>query len=151
MSITNKNKIPRETILTQLAELDSLERGTLSGECREVPSPDGKGTVLRGPYFKHQCWEDGKNRSVRVPAEQVARLRVDIENADRFDQLTALLAQSAVEKSRSERAALSAAPAAPSAAVEDAEKNSTRSALPNVTAKPKPSSPRSAKRSRKKA
>lgn len=149
MSITNENKTPSETILAQLAELDTIERGTLVGECREVPSPDGNGTVLRGPYFKHQCWEDGKNRSVRVPVAQVAHLRRDLENAARFDQLTAQLAQLAVERGRVERAALSAAPAA--ATADDAKKNSTRNALPNVIAKPKPSSPQSAKRSRKKA
>lgn len=148
MPITDENNTPRHTILAQLTQCDSIERGTLVAEYREVPSPDGSGTVRRGPYFKHQCWEHGKNRSVRVPAEQVARLREDIENAGRFDQLTAKLAQLAVEKSRTERAALIAAP---SAAVVDAKKNSTRSALPNVTAKPKPSSPRSAKRSHKKA
>jgi hypothetical protein len=149
MSITNENKTPRETILTQLAELDTIERGTLIGECCQVPSPDGNGTVLRGPYYKHQCWEDGKNRSVRVPAAQVARLRQDIENGKRFDQLTAQLAQLAVEKGRTERAALSATPAA--ATADDSKKNSTKNASPNVTAKPKPSSPQSAKPSRKKA
>ena len=151
MSITTENKTPRETILTQLNELDTIERGTLFAECREVPSPDGKGTVLRGPYFKHQCWEDGRNRSVRVPAAQVAHLRQDIENAGRFDQLVAQLAQLAVEKGRSVRAALSAAPVAATAAGEEAKKNSTPNALPSVTAKQKPSSPQSARRSRKKA
>lgn len=151
MPDADKTKSPRETILSELAQLDSIERGTLIGECREVPSPDGKGTVTRGPYFKHQCWENGKNRSVRVPAEQAARLRQDIENARRFDQLTAQLAHLAVENGRAQRAALSATPAAASAAAMDAKKNSTRSALPNVIAKPKPSSPPSAKRSRKKA
>ena len=149
MSITNENKTPRETILSQLTELDTIERGTLMEECREVPSPDGKGTVLRGPYFKHQCWEDGKNRSVRVPAAQVAHLRQDIENAGRFDQLTAQLAQLAVEKGRAERAALSAVPVA--AAREAAKKNSAGRASPNDTAKPKPSSPQSARRSRREA
>ena len=151
MPNTDENNTPREAILTQLTQCDSIERGTVVAEYREVPSPEGSGTVRRGPYFKHQCWEDGKNRSVRVPAEQVARLREDLENAGRFDQLTARLAQWAVEKSRAERAALSAAPAAPSAALQAAKKNSARSALPNVTAKPKPSLPRSAKRSHKKA
>ena len=98
MPITHENKTPRETILAQLAQCDSIERGTLMEEYREGSSPEGSGTVRRGPYFKHQCWENGKNRSVRVPAQQVVRLREDIENAGRFDQLTAQLAQLAVEK-----------------------------------------------------
>ena len=152
MPVDTDSKTPRETILAQLTQCDTIERGTLTAEYREAPSPDGAGTLRRGPYFKHQCWENGSNRSVRVPPEQVARLREDLEKGGRFDQLTAQLAHIAVEKGRSERAALSAAPVAPSAATEEtAKKNSARSVLRNDTARAKPSSPRSAKRSRGKA
>ena len=58
----------RNELLAQLAAITSMERGALSEEYREVPAADGRGTLRLGPYFKHQCWEEGRNRSARVPA-----------------------------------------------------------------------------------
>jgi hypothetical protein len=136
----------RQATLAELAALTTLERGTLTEEYREPPSPDGHGTVRRGPYFKHQCWENGRNRSVRVPSEQVAQLRQDIENGQRFDVLTEHLAHLAIEQGRAQRAAHGATAATDITA----KKNSRRSASRKDTAKPKPSSRRSAKRSRRK-
>ena len=142
MTSTSHANPTRQAALAGLASLTTIERGTLTEEYREQPSPDGHGTVRRGPYFKHQCWEHGGNRSVRVPSEQVAQLRQDIENGRRFDRLTEHLASLAIEQGRAQR----------TAAVTDiaAKKNSRRSASRKDTAKPKPSSRRSAKRSRRK-
>lgn len=136
----------RQATLAEIASLTTIERGALTEEYREQPSPDGHGTVRRGPYFKHQCWENGRNRSVRVPSEQVAQLRQDIENGRRFDVLTEHLANLAIEQGRAQRAAHDAAVATHIAA----KKNSRRSASRKDTGKPRPSSRRSAKRSRRK-
>ena len=57
-----------------MAQLDSMERGTLTEEFRERPDGAG-GTVRRGPYFKHRVWEPGANHSRRIPAEEVITLR----------------------------------------------------------------------------
>ncbi len=92
-----------------LAEITAIERGTLTEEHRERPGPDGGGTVRRGPYFKHQCWENGRNRSVRIPPGQVALLREHLENGQRFDDLAAQLARHAIEEGRARRLALSTA------------------------------------------
>jgi hypothetical protein len=135
----------RQATLAELASLTTIERGTLTEEYREQPSPDGHGTIRRGPYFKHQCWENGGNRSVRVPPEQVAQLRQDIENGRRFDVLTEQLASLAIEQGRAQRAGHGAAATLEGAA----KKNSRRNASRKDTAKPKPSSRRSAKRSRR--
>jgi hypothetical protein len=136
----------RQATLDQLASLTTIERGTLTEEYREQPSPDDHGTVRRGPYFKHQCWERGRNRSVRVPAEQVARLRQDLENGRRFDVLTEHLANLAIDQGRAQRAPHGAAAATDLAA----KKNSGRSVSGKDTAKPKPSLRRCTKRSRRK-
>jgi len=136
----------RQATLAELASLNTIERGTLTEEYREQPSPDGHGTIRRGPYFKHQCWENGRNRSVRVPPEEVAQLRQDIENGRRFDVLTEHLASLAIEQGRARRATHGATTAKDLAA----KKNSRRSASMKDTAKPKPSSRRSAKSSRRK-
>lgn len=136
----------RQATLAELAALATIERGTLTEEYRQPPAPDGHGTVRRGPYCKHQCWENGRNRSVRGPSEEVAQLRQDIENGRRFDVLTEHLASLAIAQGRAQRAARGAAVATPLAA----KKNSRRSASRKDTAKPRPSSRRSAKRSRRK-
>ena len=109
----NHSKIIRQATLNKLADITTIERGTLTEEYRERPAPDGKGTVRCGPYFKHQCWENGKNRSARIPSGQVARVREHIENGHRFDELTATLEQLAIEEGRRQRAALTDTSRAP--------------------------------------
>lgn len=138
----------RQAALGKLADITAIERGTLTEEYRERPAPDGKGTVRHGPYFKHQCWENGKNRSVRVPSGQVAQVREHLENGHRFDELTAHLAQLAIEESRTRRADPSAASVSADIA---SKKNSARNVSRKDTAKRKPSSKPFTRRSPKKA
>ena len=139
--------IIRQATLKRLADITAIERGTLAEEYRERPAPDGNGTVQRGPYFKHQCWENGKNRTVRVPSGQVAQVREHLENGHRFDELTATLEQLAIEEGRSQRAALSDIPVP---ADTESKKNSRRNVSRKDTGKRKPSSPPFTKRSLKK-
>jgi len=137
----------RQAALNKLADITAIERGTLTEEYRERPAPNGKGTVRLGPYFKHQCWENGKNRSVRVAPGQVAQVREHLENGHRFDELTAHLAQLAIEEGRTLRADLSTA----SSADNESKKNSTRNVSRKGTTKRKPSSKPFTMRSPKKA
>ena len=83
----------RRSLVEQIAAITTMQPGTLAEEYRERPDADGRGVVRRGPYFKHQCWHDGRNLSRRVPVAQAAQLRQDIDNAKLFDQLTAQLRQ----------------------------------------------------------
>jgi mannitol-1-phosphate/altronate dehydrogenase len=136
----------REAIFAELASLHSIERGSLTEEYRERPASDGKGIVRNGPYFKHQCWENGRNRSRRVPLEEVPHLRDDLENGQRFDRLVDNLASLAIAESRERRAAKQA-DQKPGG---DAKKNSAKRASAKDTAKPKPSSRRSPRASPKK-
>lgn len=136
----------REAILAQLASIRSIERGTLTEEYRERPSPDGKGIVRNGPYFKHQCWEERRNRSRRVPTDEVPLLRDDLDNAQRFDRLVDRLASLAIAEGRQRRAVKSSKKKPGS----DAKKNSAKKASANVIAKPKPSSRKSRRASPKK-
>lgn len=149
MLINPDPAVQRDAVLAKLASVTSMERGTLTEEYREHLAPNGPGTIRSGPYFKHQCWEKGRNRSVRVPAQCVDMLREDLENAQRFDELTARLAGLAVENSRARRAALSAEKERASGIA--AKKNSRRSASKKDTVRQKPSSPRSTRSLPKKA
>ena len=123
----------RPAILKQMAELQSMERGTLSEEYRERPDGSG-GTVRLGPYFKHQVWEAGSNKSRRVSPEEVPQLRQDLENHQRFAELADSYVERTVEQTRARRspARMGVDP--------DAKKNSRRKSAPKASAKPKPSS-----------
>ena len=149
MTLNHDLAAQRHALLVQLTSLTTMERGTLAEEYREHPDPEGPGTIRRGPYFKHQCWEEGRNRSTRVPASCVGMLREDLENAQRFDQITSRLEELAVENSRARRAALGAQSADTTAG--SAKKNSRRTASKKDTAKRKPSSPPSERGLPKKA
>lgn len=135
----------RKEILAELSNITTMERGTLAEEYRERPAPRGQGTVRLGPYFKHQCWEDGHNRSRRVPADEVVALSTDLDNGQRFDLLVSKLAGLAIAEGRAKRGALAAD--TPSGR----KKNSGKKASGKGTAKPKLSSRRSRGASRKKA
>jgi hypothetical protein len=117
-----------------MARLDSMERGTLSEEYRE--RPDGSGGAVRlGPYFKHQVWEDGGNRSRRVPPEQAAQLRQDLDNRQRFGELADSYVELTVAQTRAKRAGAKAG------AEPEAKKNSRNKSRRRTFAKRKPSSP----------
>lgn len=133
----------RQALLDQIAAITTMQLGSLAEEYREHPDASGQGTVRRGPYFKHQVWQDGRNSSRRVPADEAATLKLDIDNAKRFHQLTAQLADLNVQHTLALRAAGTAA-----ATVE--KKTSNPNVLPKNTAKRNTSSPRSASGSPKK-
>ena len=123
----------RAALLQQMAQLSSMERGTLSEEYRERPDGAG-GTVRLGPYFKHQVWEAGTNQSRRVPVEEVPALRQDLENHQHFAALAEAYMELSVQETRTRRAAAKAG------ADPEAKKNSRRKASTKASRKPKPSS-----------
>ena len=84
-----------QSVLHDIAQIQHMERGTLS-VIREGPS---------GPYYNHQCYEEGKNVSRYVPSEQVSQIKEAIEGYHRFLELTQQYAQRVVEKTRAEREA----------------------------------------------
>ena len=84
-----------ESILQEIAQIQRLDRGTLS-IIRQGPE---------GPYYNHQCYEQGKNVSRYVPREQVAQLQEEIGDYRRFQQLVEQYVQLLVHKTRAERAA----------------------------------------------
>ena len=96
----------REGLLKVLAKITAIEHGTLSEEFREKPSSDGSTSQRRGPYYKHQCWENGRNLSRRVASTEVETLRKDLVNGQRFEELTSQLQQCALSEGRRRRAAL---------------------------------------------
>src|SRR6059036_3015553 len=68
----------RQQILQQMGKIQRMELGSLQAEKRpSVRHPDQG----RGPYHKHQVWEDGQNLTRRIPAEKADALAQAIIDA----------------------------------------------------------------------
>ena len=72
----------RGQILQQMAQLETMEYGSLHAEYRPAA---GGGTT--GPYYKHQVWEQGKNLSQRIPAAEAPALQTALTNRQRCEAL----------------------------------------------------------------
>lgn len=83
-----------ESLLQQIAQIQHLDRGTVS-VLRKGP---------QGPYYNHQCYENGRNVSRYVPPEQVSQLKAAIEGYHQVQELMAQYVQLMVQRSRAERA-----------------------------------------------
>lgn len=88
----------RRQILDQMAQIECMEKGRLSEEYREKHK-DGE-RVRLGPYYKHQCWENGRNASRRVPAAKVEELRDAVDGYHRFRELADEYVEVTVEMTR---------------------------------------------------
>lgn len=84
-----------ESILQDLAQIQRLDRGTVS-VIRQGPE---------GAYYNHQCYENGRNVSRYLPGEQVAEVKEAIAGYQRFRQLVDQYVELMVEKTRAERQA----------------------------------------------
>ena len=88
------NTIPApESLLQQIAQIQRMDRGTLS-VIRQGP---------QGPYYNHQCYEQGRNVSRYVPCDQVAPLQEAQDNYRRFQALVEQYVQLVVQRTRAER------------------------------------------------
>lgn len=78
------------SILQQVAQIQSMERGKLS-VIKESAS---------GPFYKLQARENGKNRTRYVPREQVAAVQQAIEGYKHFQSLTEQYANNVIAQTR---------------------------------------------------
>ena len=89
----------RHQLLQQMAQLDTMEYGSLKAEYRPLAPPSQSSETL-GPYFKHQVWREGRNASRRVPAEQAPALAQAIANRQTFEKLASNFVGLTVEHTR---------------------------------------------------
>ena len=73
-------------ILKQMAQIDSMAKGSMNTEYRESKRRDGEKVQL-GPYYKHQRWENGRNVTRRVPAEEAEQVKKAVDGYHRFLEL----------------------------------------------------------------
>lgn len=91
----------RQELLLEMARIERMETGSVSEEYREAPASGGS-PQRRGPYFKHQVWVGGRNRSRRVPASEAPALREAVEGRQRFESLSAEFIELTVAATRGE-------------------------------------------------
>lgn len=88
----------RVQILEKMAALDTMEEGTLKAEYRT--SNVGGQPHRVGPYFKHQVWQDGRNVSQRIAADQAPAMEAAIAHRQQFEQLAAQFTQLTIAHTR---------------------------------------------------
>jgi hypothetical protein len=96
-----------KTIIEELASIECMERGKLTSEYRTRPNPKGDGEITLGPYHKLQARENGKNKSRRVPSEEIPTLKLDIANYKKFKDLVSTLEKTIIANTRKTRASQS--------------------------------------------
>jgi len=92
-TLNMNTKTTPESVLQQIAQIQRMDRGTVS-IIRQGPD---------GPYYNHQCYEEGRNVSRYVPAEQVPDLKAAIQDFRRFQGLVEHYVHLVVERTRTER------------------------------------------------
>jgi len=74
----------RQQLLQQMEQIERMERGSLQAETRPSQRHPGE---ERGPYFKHQVWEDGQNKTRRILPDKADALDQAIEGRKEFEKL----------------------------------------------------------------
>jgi hypothetical protein len=90
-----KNTIRPQSFLAQAAQIQRMERGKLS-VMRQGP---------KGPYFKLQSWEKGKNISRYIPASQAPAYQEALRGYQEYQQLIEQHAQQMIDRTRADIAA----------------------------------------------
>jgi hypothetical protein len=127
-----------QSIIEELSAITRMERGKLTSEYRTRLDSDGNGEIVKGPYWKLQARENGKNNSRRISLKEVPILQSDLESHKKFKSLISTLEEEIISNTRSLRAdeveLLSS---------DHSKKNSTSKRNLKNTRKQKPSSPKS--------
>jgi hypothetical protein len=94
----------RQQILQQMEQIQRMERGSLQAEKRpSLRHPDQD----RGPYFKHQVWENGQNVTRRVSPEHADALAQAIEGRKEFEKLAEQFIDATVTMTRADSSSAS--------------------------------------------
>lgn len=106
----------RQAILQEMNAITRMERGKLCTQSRGPSAP---------PFYKLQCWRNGKNHTRYVPQEEVPALQEALVGHQRFQELAEEFVDLTVAMTQTEEAG-------------ERKKNSRRS-KPNATEKPRSS------------
>jgi hypothetical protein len=99
------NSPTKQQVLQQISAIHAMERGKLSA----YSFKDRAGQV--GPYHKLQQWEDGKNRTRYVPADELGDLETALAGYAQYQELTRQYADLVIAETRQNIASKKRAPA----------------------------------------
>lgn len=103
-TMKSPSPVDTQSIIEELSAITRMERGKLTSEYRTRLDPDGNGEIVKGPYWKLQARENGKNNSRRIPLKEVPILQSDLESHKRFKSLVSTLEEEIISNTRSLRA-----------------------------------------------
>lgn len=89
----------RIQILQQMEQITAMENGSIQSESRPSKSDP---SLVSGPYFKHQVWEDGVNVTRRVSPEEAERLAKAVEGRKQFEFLAQEFKDTTIEMTRAQ-------------------------------------------------
>ena len=78
-----------------MGQISAMEYGSLKAEVRIAKEGSSS-----GPYYQHQVWENGKNISQRIPADQAPALQGAIDGRQQFEQLAEEYVDTTVQMTR---------------------------------------------------
>jgi len=90
----------KSSLLQQIAAIVTMEPGTLS------PYTFKERSGACGPYYKLQHWQDGKNHTRNVTADELPAVQAAVAGYARYRQLTGQYADLVVEETRQNIAGL---------------------------------------------
>jgi hypothetical protein len=91
--------LSKRHILQQIAVIPAMERGKLSTYSFKERSG------LAGPYHKLQHWQEGKNHTRYVPADELPAVEAALAGYAQYQQLTERYAQLVIAETRQNLAA----------------------------------------------
>ena len=88
------NEPNKQRILQQIASIPAMERGKLSAYSFNERAG------VAGPYYKLQHWEEGKNHTRHVPAEELPAMEAALAGYNQYQQLTRQYADVVIGETR---------------------------------------------------
>lgn len=90
-------KLSPAEILSQMAQIQSMERGKLSSYRRAGRSKDSD------TYYRLQTWQKGRNQTRHVRPEELPALEAALEGYARYCELSDQYVQTVIERTRDQR------------------------------------------------
>ena len=81
------NQPEKARLLEEIAAIPAMERGKLSNH-------------TAGPYHKLQRWQDGKNHTRHVSADELPAVQIALEGYAQYQQLTERYADLVIQETR---------------------------------------------------
>jgi len=93
------NPPTKQQVLQQITAIPAMERGKLSAYSFKERSGHS------GPYYKVQSWQDGKNLTRYVPADELPAVQAALDGYAQYQQLTQQYAELVIAETRQRLAA----------------------------------------------